>query len=635
MIRPGPDIYAPINRLPDLGPATSGAGVSVTSLPVATALNSESKLQTLEISLDRLDAGKRRLAKLTVGERISLLEQCLLSVGNVAQEWTEAACLAKGIPSKSPARAEEILAGPVATLRQLQLFLTTMRHIHRRGAPPVPKLVDHPSGKRLGARVTPTAGLFDPLCFVNFTATTWLNESITRDNIRQHLAPAYEGLGRTGLSVVLGAGNVSSISLTDALTKLCVDNRAVLIKMNPVNEYLAPIFERAFSPLIENDLLRIMTGDAEIAAKAMHDPRVDDVHITGSGRTHDAICWGADPETQQRRKQANDSLLKKPITSELGNVSPWIVVPGAYSRGQLWSQAQNIVGSLTNNAAFNCVATRAIITWKQWPERERFLELIEGTLAQVPQRKAYYPGAQQRYATFTGVAPDDAQKHLKSGTLKDRGLSASRVRADGTTFFVAGPQRRDDSLPWTLIRNMSPSDASPLLCDESFVCVCVEVAIDATSPEDFLNKAVEFSNEKLWGTLAGSMSVPNSFRRSQNIKLQDAIDRLRYGVVSLNQWSGLAFALMSPPWGGYPGGSKMNPLSGVGWVHNSLMLTGIEKTVVSAPLVVEPKPVWVPAHYRPEPVAWALVELFRNPSWVNASKLAMTATVAAMARQPN
>ena len=292
MIRPGPDIYSPINRLPEVIPATPGSGVSVAGRTAAKAQTSESKLQTLETSLERLDAGKKRLAKLPVGERISLLEQCILSIANVAQDWTEAACQAKGIPSKSPARAEEILAGPVATLRQLQLFLTTMRHIHRRGAPPIPKLVDHPSGKRLGAVVTPTSGLFDPLCFINFTATTWLNEGITRDNIRQHLAPAYEGLGRTGLSVVLGAGNVSSISLTDALTKFCVENRAVLIKMNPVNEYLGPIFERALSPLIENDMLRIVTGDAELAAKAMHDSRVDDVHITGSGRTHDAICWG-------------------------------------------------------------------------------------------------------------------------------------------------------------------------------------------------------------------------------------------------------------------------------------------------------------------------------------------------------
>jgi len=583
-----------------------------------------------------LDVGKRQLAKLTVAERIAVLEDCLPSISRVARDWTDAACSAKGIAAKSPARAEEILGGPVATLRQLQLFLTTMRHIARRGAPPVPKLVSHPSGKRLGAIVTPTAGLFDPLCFVNFTATTWLEERITRDNIRQHLAPAYEGLGRTGLSLVLGAGNVASIGLTDVLTKICVDNRAVLLKMNPVNDYLAPFFEQAFEPLIKADLLRIVTGDAGIATQALHDTRVDDVHITGSGKTHDAICWGSDAETLQRRKQANDPVLKKPITSELGNVSPWIVVPGVYSHRQMQAQAQNIVGSLTNNAAFNCVATRAIITWKQWPERERFMQMIEGGLAQVPQRKAYYPGAHQRYASFTGVAPEDAQKHLKPGTLANHGLSASKVRADGTTFFVAGPIRRDDSLPWTLIRNLSPLDTSPLYGEESFVCVCVEVAIDALNPDDFLNKAVEFSNERLWGTLAASLSIPNgSTQGASRLRLQDAIDRLRYGVVSCNQWSGLAFALMSPPWGGYPGGTQQNPHSGIGWVHNSLMLTGIEKTVVSAPLVVLPKPVWVPEHCRPEPVSWALHDLFRNPSWMNASKLAAIATTAALVRNPN
>lgn len=589
---------------------------------------------SLDVALERLSAGKRRLAKLTVGQRVEILERCLTSIAATAAEWTDAACAAKGIPPQSPVRAEELLGGPVATLRQLQLFLTTMRAIDRSGQAPLPKLVAHPNGKCFGARVTPTSGLFDPLCFIDFNATTWLQAGIDPTNFQQHLAPAYAGLGKTGLSLVLGAGNVSSISITDALTKLCVDNRVVLIKMNPVNEYLAPIFERVLAPLIENELVQIVTGDVSVASQAVHDPRVDEVHITGSGKTHDAICWSNDPAEQQRRRAANDPLLKKNITSELGNITPWIVVPGEYSARQLTSQAQNIVGSLTNNAAFNCIATRAIVTWKQWPERERFLKSIESMLAQVPQRKAYYPGALQRYATFTGIAPDDAQKHLKTGASAEHGLSAHKRRSDGTTVYFAGVEPRDDTLPWTLIRDMGPRDTSPLLCEESFVCVCVEVAIDASSPEDFLNKAVEFSNERLWGTLGASVTVPNSMRRQigSTSTIQDVLDRLSYGLISVNQWCGLGFALMSPPWGGAPGASLARPSSGLGFVHNSRMLTGIEKTVVSAPLVVQPKPVWSPEHRQPERVARALLQLFEKPNWVNASKLSVIAGVAALSR---
>ena len=99
---------------------------------------------------------------------------------------------------------------------------------------------------------------------------------------------------------------------------------------------------------------------------------MDAVHITGSVAAHEAIIWGADPAERERRKRADEPLLDKPITSELGNVSPWIIVPGHYSSLQLQAQVENVAASITNNAGFNCVATRVIITCKHWPQREEF-----------------------------------------------------------------------------------------------------------------------------------------------------------------------------------------------------------------------------------------------------------------------
>ncbi len=633
MFRSGPDQGSPSQRLSDTKIVLGKGSDASMQLPSNVG---DANRQKLDGALLKLEAGKRRLAKLTIPQRVELLQRCIHGIAEVAREWVEAACSAKGISAGSPSRAEEVLGGPVATLRQLQLFIRSMKDIERTGAPVLPKVVSHPDGKRLGVRVTPCPALFDPFVFFDFRATTWLDASVTRDNLRQSLAPAYQGLGKTGLSLVLGAGNVASISLTDVLTKLCVDNRVVLLKMNPVNEYLTPFFERAFAPLIENDLLQVVCGDAALAAAAIADDRVDDVHITGSDKTHNTIVWGPPGEDRVRRQQAQQPLLQKPITSELGNVTPWIVVPGRYSRGKLRSQVGNIVSSMTNNAAFNCVATRVLVTWKQWPKRDRFLQLIESGLAGCPQRKAYYPGAVERYGQFVGVAPDDAQKHLRSGTTSNHGLFNSKTRADGTTLFVGGTGIRDDSMPWTLIRNVNPKEATPLFCVESFVCVCVEVAIDASSPEEFLDRATDFANEKLWGTLSASITVPSAFRRERRSRecLQAAIDRLQYGIVAINQWSGLGFGLMSPPWGGYPGSSLAEPRSGTGWVHNSLMLTGIEKTVVEGPLVVLPKPVWMPSHQRPESVAWSLFELFRNPTLLNVSKLSIAATLGALARRP-
>lgn len=628
MIRPGLDIVNDSVRLPQQNDHKDGGDSAIAPAGQQSVCTSGDSLNQC---LDRLVEGRQRLGQMSVGQRIAVLEQCVDGISSVAHEWVDVVCESKGIAAGSPERAQEVLGGPAAALRQLQLFLRTMRQIDRRGRPDLPARPIRKDDGRIGIRVTPCPGFYDPITFVGFRATTWLQSEIGEDNLEASLAPAYQSLEETGTSLVLGAGNVSGIPAADMLTKLCVDNRTVLLKMNPVNECVGPVFERAFAPLIENDLLRIVCGDASVGAAAVADERTDDIHITGSAETHDAIVWGPRDQDREGRKRRNEPVISKPVGSELGNVTPWIVVPGAYSRTALNFQAENIVASMTNNAAFNCIATRIIVTWKQWPERERFLQKIEGALASVPQRVAYYPGAENRFEQFSGMSPEQAQNLLRD--LPSGGSSGSRTSPDGTTTFVAGTDRRDGTLPWTLIRNVSPDEQSPLFSRESFVCVCAEVAIDAASPEEFLRKATDFCNEKLWGTLAASITVPSRFRRRQSTRkiLDECTDRLRYGVVAHNQWSGVVFALMSPPWGGYPGSTPQDIQSGTGWVHNSFMLTGIEKTVLEAPLVVIPRPVWLASHSNPEPVAWALCQLFQNPSLWNLSTLGFHAVKGGLA----
>lgn len=626
MIRPGPEILSPASRLPSLkdGPGFQIPGPPE-SLPATTS-------EELNRSIENLKGGSERLAKMSIQQRIEVLSQCIPGIRSVAREWAELACKAKGIRPHSTNRAEEVLGGPVATMRQLQLFLATMRDIDRTGRPQLPGVTERADG-RLGIQMTPCPGTWDPIVFINFKAKTWLKPNVVPETLNDTLATGYTHLNTSGVSLVLGAGNVSGIPAADVLTKLCVENRAVLLKMNLVNECLGGVFERAFAPLVEHDLLRVVYGDAGVGSSAVSDSRVDDIHITGSGATHDAIVWGTDSIEQSHRKRNNDPVLTKPISSELGNVSPWIMVPGQYSAAQLAAQADNIVSSMTNNAGFNCVATRVVLTWKQWPERERFLQLIEQTLSRVPQRKAYYPGAFDRYTEFAGMTPDEARGLLRKGMSGPQSMSGSRVAADGTTTFVAGPDGTDQTLPWSFIRNVNPNEPNPLFSKESFVCVCAEVPIDAHSPEDFFEKAVEFSNESLWGTLACSITLPNDFRRDDGRRglLQNKLDELRFGAVSINQWSAIVFALMSPPWGGCSGGTLSDPLSGIGWVHNTFMLTDIDKTVLEAPLCVLPRPVWSPKHNRPEDTAWSLFNLMSNPSLWNVTKLSCRAVYGALA----
>ena len=79
--------------------------------------------------------------------------------------------------------------------------------------------------------------------------------------------------------------------------------------------------------LIGAGVLRIVQGGAAVGQHLTGHARIDEVHITGSDKTYDAVVFGTGPEGQ-RRKEADQPVLDKPVTAELGNVSPVIVVPG-------------------------------------------------------------------------------------------------------------------------------------------------------------------------------------------------------------------------------------------------------------------------------------------------------------------
>ena len=42
---------------------------------------------------------------------------------------------------------------------------------------------------------------------------------------------------KNGISLILGAGNVSSIPLLDTIYDMVVNRHCILLKLNPVNEY--------------------------------------------------------------------------------------------------------------------------------------------------------------------------------------------------------------------------------------------------------------------------------------------------------------------------------------------------------------------------------------------------------------
>jgi len=106
------------------------------------------------------------------------------------------------------------------------------------------------------------------------------------------------------------------------LTKLFGEGKVVVLKANPVNDYLVPYWERAMAVLIEGGFLRIVSGGAQVGAYLTNHESVSDIHVTGSDKTHDAIVFGVGPEGQ-RRKANNDPLITKPVSCELATFRPW------------------------------------------------------------------------------------------------------------------------------------------------------------------------------------------------------------------------------------------------------------------------------------------------------------------------
>jgi hypothetical protein len=534
--------------------------------------------------LAALSHARRRWREKPLAERVRLAEQCAEGVFTAADEWVAASCQAKGIAADGPPAAEEIAAGPLAVLRYLKLLIAALTQIERYGLPRLPAAPRKGDDGRLRVPLFPARGLYDSLMFPGYKAQAWMLPDVALADLAHRQA---EGIQRCFASeaatLVLGAGNVSSIPPVDALTKLFQENRVVLLKLNPVNDYLSGIFERAFQPLISQGFLKLCRGGADVGAHAAQSPLIDEVHITGSLAAHESIVWGQPGADREQRKAEMRPVLAKPITSELGNITPWMVVPGPYRERELDFQAENLAAMIVNNASFNCIAAKLILTWKAWPDRRRFLDKVQQVLDRSPRRKAYYPGARDRFCRFTGSEPLETPP----GTL-----------------------------PWTIVRDIDPEAESLWIREESFVCVCAEAALDAASPADFLDRAVEFVNERVWGTLGIGLMVHPEFRRSVDGRAswQSALTRLRYGVIGVNVWPAVAYATMCVPWGGYPGAALDDPQSGVGWVHNSCFLDGVEKSVMEGPLVAWPKPLWFPSHRRSHVLARRVLGVYHRPS---------------------
>lgn len=541
----------------------------------------------LEREIRVLQENREKWATLPVTEKVPLIDRLLQGELAVADRQVAKAVEAKGIPPDSTAAAEEWAIGPFVILRYLRLVRQSLEQIARYGAPRVQpeRIRTRPNGQVV-VNVLP-ASRFDKL-LNQARADVWMQPELRREQLDQNIASFYrQDKPRGKVVLVLGAGNVASIDPTDVVYKMFVQGAVCMLKPNPVNDYLGPFLEEAFAPLVKEGFLRVAYGGGDVGAYLCQHPGIDEIHITGNPRTHDAIVFGTGPEGAER-KRSNRPRINKPITSELGNVGPIIIVPGQWSGSDLKFQAENVATQVANNAGFNCNAARVLITDAGWPQRNAFLDALRETFRGIPPRRAYYPGAADRHARI-------AQGHPNGESLGPSG--------EGT-------------LPWTMVAGIDPRLQDEIcFVEESFCGVIAETSLSATDTAAFLRKAVDFCNDTLFGTLNAGIIVDPETAARLSSSLDQAIADLRYGSVALNYWPGLNFAWGTTTWGAFPGHTLNDVQSGISVVHNSLMFDKAQKTVLYGPFRLRLKPAWFVTHKTAHRLWPKLARFEAHPRW--------------------
>lgn len=478
--------------------------------------------------------------------RLFYLESCRVNLKRIAPFWVEEESELRGHSPSSEAGAESWFLGPIPVARTLRY----LEHgLQSGGRPLVPSVRLRIDGRTI-CRVFPF-GFHEGVLFWGYQGHVW---SVGSDFQGQDYSQARDS--RPAPALVLGASNVSSIAVTDVLTKLFCENRPVVCLLPKRLAPLAPLIMEVFHPLIRDRHLHFVVGGAEEAKPLLANPMFEAVHLTGSYRTFQTIT-------------AQAHLPHRTFTAELGCVTPLIVVPGRWKPRELAYQARHLISMLTFNGGYNCVTPQVVLVAKDWPQKDQFLQAVKAELARFSRRDDHFPGASERRKEWRARYP--------------------KGEIFGPRTLVTLPPDRDE----------------PLFAEEAFCGILGWTELAASNAEDFLTQSVVFCNEILWGDLSCGILVDPLTRRDAEVAVAHALTELRYGTVGVNAFTGLGFFSSVTPWGSYRGGRSE---TGLGWVHNTFFFDRPEKSVLEGPFAPRLAPPWM----KPFP---SLAEL--GQAWLN------------------
>lgn len=118
---------------------------------------------------------------------------------------------------------------------------------------------------------------------------------------------------------------------------------------------------KVFFELAQRGFFALCSGGPDVGARVLHNPKVTSWMMTGGCATFDAIVWGG-----AKGKQEQKRVLDKECHAELGAASPYIIVPGVWTEGELKMQAQMLAAYKLVNAGHICASPQIVIVDRQW-----------------------------------------------------------------------------------------------------------------------------------------------------------------------------------------------------------------------------------------------------------------------------
>tara|TARA_B110000467_G_scaffold96021_1_gene86859 strand:+ start:391 stop:2028 length:1638 start_codon:yes stop_codon:yes gene_type:complete len=513
-----------------------------------------------------------------------MFEECIQNIKSIAYFWATIGADNKGIKG-TVAEGEEWLGGPFASTIALQYYIDFLRNN---------TVITEDLINDNKIHIFPNKPI-EKLLFPFITADMHFSKNMSKSDIINSRGFGTRLGFKNGISLILGAGNVSSIPLLDTIYDMVVNRHCILLKLNPVNEYLKPVFEKVFENFISRGFMVVTTGDINVSSYMTAHSGITNMHLTGSDKTYENIVYGSTLNEKDKGKKTLSKKNKKPFTTELGNVTPFIIHPGKWSTSEIKFQARKIVTAKLNNNGFNCIAAQVIVLPKNWKQSQQLVEAIKKQLATEKDRLAYYPNSTE--------------------TLK-------RLKSNKTIF-----QENDLTCATPhLTKDLDLNDYYEK--NEVWSSTLFFKYLEHDNDLDYVNKAISYVNQDVWGNLGVAVLIKKHDSKKVKDITKNYVDNLKYGTIAINEWPALGFIIPTMPWGGYPGNKDSDIQSGQGYVHNAYFfespLKGVLYSKFKLPIV---DPVWFTSNKKGSKVFKYLTYYQIENSKINLIKLIFSALI--------